>query len=126
MRIPIQYALSYPQHKAMAYDNALSFEELMTLTLEPMDMVRFPLLQVAYNVGIAKGIHPTVLNAANEVAVNRFLNKEIPFLAIEDIIVDALEYFTNEHVSSITTLMEVDQAVRAYAIGRNVLPAKGV
>lgn len=115
MRIPIQYALTYPQHMPMAFDNALRFDSPLAMQFEPMDQNRFPLLRIAYEVGEAKGIHPTVLNSANEVAVARFLNNEITFLDIERIIQESLAYFTNSEPSSLDTLLEVDQLVRKYA-----------
>ncbi len=115
MRIPIQYALSYPRHAAMAYDNALRLDQIGTLTFEPMDMERFPLLALAYQVGAAKGIGPAVMNAANEIAVARFLNDEISFLEIEALIHRCLSQFKNCPVTSLAMLQDVDRQVRAYA-----------
>lgn len=115
MRIPIQYAMSYPHHSPMAFGNELRLDQIGALTFEPMDVERFPLLALAYQVGEAKGILPAVLNAANEIAVERFLKDEISFLEIESMIAHCLDRFENQPVTSLAMLQEVDSMVRTYA-----------
>lgn len=85
MKVPIQYALSYPNRMPLATD-PLDLTKLGQLHFAKMDMERFPLLRLAYECGRTGGTLPTVLNAANEVAVARFLRGEISFLAIEEVV----------------------------------------
>lgn len=89
MRVPIQYALTYPERRPSPA-SPLDLLRAGTLHFKDMDFARYPCLKMAYEAGRAGGTAPTVFNAANEVAVARFLNREIPFLAIEDIIASAL------------------------------------
>ena len=81
MRIPIQYALTYPRRRPLPLDR-LQLAEVATLTFHEPDPVRFPALRLAYQVLRQGGTAPAVLNAANEVAVAAFLQEKIPFLEI--------------------------------------------
>lgn len=90
MRVPIQYALTYPDRQ-QAPSSRLSLAQIGQLNFREMDYNRFPCLSMAFEAGRLGGTAPTVFNAANEIAVARFLNGEIPFLLIEDIIADALQ-----------------------------------
>lgn len=92
MRMPILYALSYPRHLALDL-KPLDLETIGTLTFKPMDYDRFPLLALAYKVGKLGGLYPTVMNAANEKAVALFLNNEVSFLDIENMVIHAVETF---------------------------------
>ncbi|WP_126426443.1 1-deoxy-D-xylulose-5-phosphate reductoisomerase [Brevibacillus marinus] len=85
MKVPIQYALSYPQRMPLASE-PLDLTKVGQLHFAEIDLERFPLLRLAYECGRAGGTLPAVLNAANEVAVARFLRGEISFLAIEQIV----------------------------------------
>lgn len=85
MKVPIQYALSYPHRLPLATE-PLDLLKYGTLHFAPMDEARYPLLKLAYDCGKQGGTLPSVLNAANEVAVARFLRGEIHFLAIEQIV----------------------------------------
>lgn len=85
MRVPIQYALSYP-HRMPLMTEPLDLVKLGTLHFAGMDFGRYPLLQLAYECGRAGGTYTAVLNAANEVAVELFLKGSIGFLAIETIV----------------------------------------
>jgi len=78
MKIPIQYALTYPERKPLPVKR-LQLEEVAQLTFQAPDPVRFSSLRLAYEVLGAGGTAPAVLNAANEVAVSAFLRDEIPF-----------------------------------------------
>jgi 1-deoxy-D-xylulose-5-phosphate reductoisomerase len=85
MRLPIQYALTYPER----WPNprfALDPFRLGSLTFEAPDMARFPCLRLAYEAAAMGGTAPCALNAANEVAVNAFLKKEIAFFRIPDVV----------------------------------------
>lgn len=89
MRIPIQYALTYPDRLPLESE-PLDLIKMGTLHFAAPDFERYPCLGFAYEAGRKGGTMPTVLNAANEVAVSRFLAGEIPFLAIEDIIASVM------------------------------------
>ena len=91
MRTAIQYALTYPTR--IEKNNPLDIHELSTLNFEPMDFNRFKMIQFAYDALKIGGTMPAVMNAANEYAVEKFLNDEITFLEIEDIV----ESRMNEH-----------------------------
>ncbi len=84
MRLPIQYALTYPRRIVNTSDS-LSLAEIGSLTFSNMDYERFPLLDLAYAVGLKGGNMTTILNGANEMAVDMFLNDEISFIDIERI-----------------------------------------
>ncbi|ULL17303.1 1-deoxy-D-xylulose-5-phosphate reductoisomerase [Paenibacillus sp. H1-7] len=90
MRVPIQYALTYP-HRLSNPSRPLNLAEIGKLHFREMDFDRFPCLRMAYDSGKAGGTATTVFNAANEVAVDRFLKGEIAFLQIEDIIARTLD-----------------------------------
>ena len=124
MRIPIQYALTYPHRETMKQDNRLDLAALKELTFREMDFKRFPLLALAYEVGKRKGNMGAVLNGAYEEAVRLFLNHEITFLEIEAAVkkaVDEVPYIASP------TLAQLEQSdalareiVRAYKKGANV------
>ncbi|WP_144933095.1 1-deoxy-D-xylulose-5-phosphate reductoisomerase [Paenibacillus sp. 32O-W] len=90
MRVPIQYALTYPNRKKTP-TAPLRLAELGKLHFKPMDMERFPCLAMAYESGRMGGTAPAVFNAANEIAVSRFMKGEITFLQIEEIIERVLD-----------------------------------
>lgn len=103
MRLPIQYALYYPDRKPMKGER-LDFAKISQISFENPDIITFRGLQLAYDAGRAGGNVPTVYNAANEFAVNRFLNKEIAFADIVDMIekaMDSIEYISNPDVDEI-------------------------
>ncbi|MEW6620512.1 MAG: 1-deoxy-D-xylulose-5-phosphate reductoisomerase [bacterium] len=85
MKIPIAYALSYPERLKEVLPS-LNLTQIKSLTFEEPDFDRFPCLSYGYEAGERGGTLPAVLNGANEVAVHRFLNKEIMFMDIPDII----------------------------------------
>ncbi|OKP83820.1 1-deoxy-D-xylulose-5-phosphate reductoisomerase [Paenibacillus sp. P32E] len=91
MRVPIQYALTYPDRWASPAKR-LSLAQVGQLTFREMDYVRFPALKLAIECGKAGGTNTTAFNAANEIAVARFLRHEIPFLRIEEIIEEVLQH----------------------------------
>ncbi|MBB6732887.1 1-deoxy-D-xylulose-5-phosphate reductoisomerase [Cohnella zeiphila] len=89
MRVPIQYALTYP-HRHSSPAAPLDLVKAGALHFREMDLERFPCLRLAYEAGRTGGTAPTVFNAANEAAVARFLKGELPFLAIESVIEQVL------------------------------------
>lgn len=112
MRVPIQYALSKPKRVDLYGGKRLNLWEIGTLHFAKPDFERFPSLRLAYYAGKKGGTLPTVLNAANEVAVEAFLRREIPFLQIEELVEKAM---MNHHViedPSLEEILDVDEEVR--------------
>ena len=89
MKLPIQYALFYPDRRAMR-DNRVDFFKLGSVTFEEPDMETFYFLMLAYEAGKRGGSLPTVFNAANELAVSMFLRQEAKYLEISEIIEDCM------------------------------------
>ncbi|WP_151735095.1 1-deoxy-D-xylulose-5-phosphate reductoisomerase [Paenibacillus tengchongensis] len=116
MRVPIQYALTYPQRLASPAKR-LSLAEAGRLTFREMDLVRYPALRMAIESGKSGGTTTTAFNAANEVAVARFLRREIPFLRIEEIIEEVLQQHQNIAGPDLLQIKECDAAVRQLAAG---------
>jgi 1-deoxy-D-xylulose-5-phosphate reductoisomerase len=114
MRVPIQYALSYPDRMAMPSANRLDLAQIGKLHFQEMDMERFRCLHLAYEAGRLGGTMPTVLNAANEVAVGAFLEGKIQFLQIEELIEKALSAHKIIANPSLSTIQEVDKETRQY------------
>jgi 1-deoxy-D-xylulose-5-phosphate reductoisomerase len=116
MRVPIQYALTYPDRIPLPSANRLNLASVGKLHFQEMDFERFRCLQFAYTAGKIGGTMPTVLNAANEAAVAAFLEGKIRFLQIEDLIEKAL---TAHHVienPSLQQIQEVDRETRQYVL----------
>lgn len=114
MRVPIQYALTYPQ-RMQTPSTPLNLAKLGQLQFREMDYERFPCLKLAFDSGIAGGTAPTVFNAANEAAVARFLQGEISFLEIEDIIAAALDQHQVISAPSLQQIEETDVFTRQFA-----------
>ncbi|MFD2443556.1 1-deoxy-D-xylulose-5-phosphate reductoisomerase [Bacillus sp. CGMCC 1.16607] len=114
MRVPIQYALTYPDRLPLPTSKRLNLAEIATLHFKEMDFNRFRCLAFAYEAGKKGGTLPTVLNAANEVAVARFLTGKIKFLEIEELIEKALIAHDNMSNPSLATIQEVDTETRQF------------
>ncbi|MFD2613040.1 1-deoxy-D-xylulose-5-phosphate reductoisomerase [Paenibacillus gansuensis] len=114
MRVPIQYALTYPDRIASPTE-PLNLARLGTLHFREMDYDRFPLLRMAFEAGRAGGSAPTVYNAANEAAVARFLRGGIPFLAIEAIIEEVLSRHDTIHEPQLDEIFACDAWARKEA-----------
>src|SRR5690606_20866715 len=114
MRVPIQYALTFPERCHFQTDTRLDLAKIGQLHFEEMDFERFRCLEFAYEAGKAGGTLPTVLNAANEVAVHAFLSGKISFLAIEDLIENAIARHTIINNPDLDTIEEVDSETRGY------------
>lgn len=115
MRLPIQYALNYTDRKEHVA-RTIDFYEISKLTFEKPDMDTFRCLKLAYKAGKRGGLMPTILNGANEVAVDLFLQRKIKFLSIADMIEEALDHF-KEYIDldlTIDNIIEVDKKVRKY------------
>lgn len=113
MKIPIQYALSYPD-RWQCSGKSLDFWDIMDFKFIKPDFNTFKGLDIAYRAGREGGIMPCVMNGANEVAVEEFLNKKIGFLDIYDLIYDAMEHFTNIENPDLEELFNVDKEIRIY------------
>ena len=111
MRIPIAYALAWPERLQTPADR-LDLKSVGRLDFEAPDLERFPALRLAREALEAGGAAPIVLNAANEVAVARFLNGEIGFLEIISIVDRALQFADFEAPGSINDVLEIDRTVR--------------
>lgn len=114
MKGPIQYALSHPERWPLE-SKRLDLATIGKLHFREADMKRYPCLRMAYEAGRAGGTVPTVFNAANEVAVERFLNGEISFLAIESLIEDVLSRHTPQSNPDLEELFAVDRWAREIA-----------
>lgn len=111
MRIPIEYALLYPSRFENEYKK-IDFKKIKNLSFEEMDFKRFPLLKLAYDVIGKKGILPTVFNAANEAAVNLFLNDKINFLDIEDIVFSSVKNAKSLILPTIADIIRIDTEIK--------------
>ncbi len=114
MRVPISYALHYPDRAPLPVA-ALDLAAVGSLTFEPVDTVAFPCLRLAREAAAAGGTAPCVLNAANEVAVHAFLAGRIAFTAIAGVISASLEELGSQPVRAFETLFEVDRQARELA-----------
>jgi len=114
MRVPISYALHYPDRVDVPV-RALDLTEIGALTFEPVDQEAFPALGLARAAAIAGGTAPCVLNAANEVAVHAFLSGKLSFLGIPAVIEGALERLPATRVRAFESLYEADRQARAVA-----------
>ena len=115
MKIPIQFALTYPERRPMAMNNSFLFSHA-ELTFEPPDYEQFPCLLMAYDSLQAGGTVPAVLNAANEVAVTLFIKGEIKFSDIPVLIDTALQLHTMKHNPSLDDYLEADQWARSVTL----------
>ena len=112
MRIPIQFAMSYPERMDLKQGKSLNLAEVGTLEFKPMDFERFPCLKMAYEAGMQGGSCPTVLNAANEAAVDLILRNKISFLEIETVVAEALNKHQKIDHPSLEQILQLDQEVR--------------
>jgi 1-deoxy-D-xylulose-5-phosphate reductoisomerase len=114
MKLPIQYALGYPKRLANTFER-FSFFDYPQLTFEKPDLEAFRNLQLAFDAGNRGGNAPAVLNAANEVAVARFLKDELTFTRMTDAIEHALARVDWEAKPDLEALIASDEAARAAA-----------
>ena len=119
MKFPIQYALLYPERRVAPF-GTLDFAKMRTLEFFPVDPVRFPAVALAYEAGRAGGSMPAVLNAANEIAVARFLSGDLPFLGIVALVREVME----RHGGNVSPLRTVEDALEWDRWARN--EARGI
>lgn len=114
MRVPIQYALSYPERMTSPAER-LNLAKITKLHFRELDTARYPMVRYAYESGRIGGTATTVFNAANEVAVARFLQGEIAFLDIERIVENALAGHRVQVDPSLEIIEETDREIRQAA-----------
>ena len=119
MKFPIQYALLYPERVTAPFAR-LDLAKIRTLDFQPVDAQRFPAVKLAYQACGAGGSMPAVLNAANEVAVERFLAGELSFTSIVEIVSRVLE----KHARHVSAIGSVDDALHWDGWARN--EARGI
>lgn len=113
MRLPILYAMSYPER--VESDLTFDMAALGQLDFSPPDFERFPCLRLAYEAAERGGAHSIALNAADEIAVEAFLERAIPFPAIPRTIEEVLEAIPESHPASIPEVLALDQQAREMA-----------
>jgi 1-deoxy-D-xylulose-5-phosphate reductoisomerase len=119
MKFAIQYALLYPE-RVPSHFGRLDFAKIRSLEFLPVDARRFPAVELAYESSRTGGSMPAVLNAANEIAVERFLAGELPFVGIVDIVRRVLD----RHAGHVSAIDSVDDALGWDAWARN--EARGI
>jgi 1-deoxy-D-xylulose-5-phosphate reductoisomerase len=111
MRTPIAHALAYP-HRMESGVQPVDLTKIGNLVFESPDFKRFPCLKLAYDALEAGDTAPAILNAANEIAVQAFLDRQIGFLMISQLIAHTLEKVPNKVATSMDILLEQDRAAR--------------
>lgn len=118
MRLPIQYALTYPRRLPLIGGKKLSLSDIGSLHFIKPDFKRFHALELAYEAGRKGGSMPCVLNAANEQANALFLKGKIKFLDIERLVEEAMRAHSYIENPALEQLLEIDQWARAYVLKR--------
>jgi 1-deoxy-D-xylulose-5-phosphate reductoisomerase len=121
MRVPISYALTYPERAGTPIP-ALDLAAGLSLEFHAPDLETFPLLALAREAGARGGSYPCAFNAANEVAVTAFLAGRLPFLGIGDVVADTLESVDGAEAGSLEDLVDADAEARELA-ERSLAPA---
>jgi 1-deoxy-D-xylulose-5-phosphate reductoisomerase len=114
MRVPISFALTYPERSATEAE-PLDLGIGLTLEFEPPDLETFPLLALARRAGESGGTHPCAYNAANEVAVQAFLGGRLPFLRIAEVVEETLATVDGTRADDLDELQEADAEARRLA-----------
>jgi len=115
MKLPIQYALSYPRRWLNPELPRLDWNKISSLNFEPVDYNKFPCLKLAMDAGKSGGTYPAVLCAADEVAVELFLSHRIGFTDIAKIVQKTLEQHRNTSQPSLEEILAADAWAREYA-----------
>jgi len=113
MRIPIQYALSYPERLPNKFPR-LDFARWSTLTFQEPDLDKFACLRLAYQAIADGGTAPTVLNAANEIAVHAFLDEQLKFVDIPRMVDSALQRHQNHRAADLDAVISADRWAREF------------
>jgi 1-deoxy-D-xylulose-5-phosphate reductoisomerase len=114
MKIPIQYALTYPE-RALSKFVRIDFPKLREMTFFEPDLDRFQCLRLAFDALHTGGTMPAALNAANEIAVERFLDGKISFLQIPETICRTMEQHTTKSSPTLEDIIEADSSARTFA-----------
>ena len=114
MRLPIGYALGWPDRAAAPF-GALDWSRPLSLTFEPPDRSVFRCIDLAYAAGRHGGSAPAWLSAANEVAVEAFLDGTLAWSAIADVVAETLEAWVDDHVDQVEGVLAADEEARARA-----------
>ena len=117
MRLPIIYALDYPERNFNTIER-LDFSKLKDLSFSAPDEIRFPCLKIAKDALSSGGLMPRIMNAANEVLVQAYLDDLIGFYDISDHIIEIMNQFKNETNLTIEKIMEVDKEARRLTLER--------
>ena len=112
MKLPIQYSLFYPERKQLPFNLFCDLLSVKKLEFEKPDYEKFPCLKLSYEVAAKGQSYPIVLNAANEIAVDLFLNEKISFTDIEKIISKALDAHKPTEPQSLEEILEIDKETR--------------
>src|SRR5205814_6105738 len=115
MTIPIGYALAYPERLPLDYLRSLDLPAAGTLTFIAPDRDRFPCLDLAYRALRAGGTMPAVLNAANEIAVERFLAEDIGYRDIPAVVAAVMDTHALAPAADLATLLAADAWARSTA-----------
>jgi 1-deoxy-D-xylulose-5-phosphate reductoisomerase len=115
MRTPIAHALAYPDRIASGV-GPVDLVQIGQLVFQRPDFQRFPCLKLAYDALLAGGTAPAILNAANEVAVQAFLDRKIGFRAIDRVIADVMDKLPHGDITDIGALLEQDRRAREAAL----------
>lgn len=116
MRLPIQYALTYPRREPLINGQSLDLIKLGSLTFKKADFNRFKALQLAYHAGKTGGSLPCVLNGANEMANALFREGKIEFLQIEELVEMAMNHHETVKDPTLEQLMEIDRWARNFVL----------
>lgn len=114
MRVPIQYALTYPERIFSRFNSEFDITKIGSLHFEKFDFKRFPALRLAIDAGKIGGSMPAVLTAANEIAVAGFLNGQVAFHNMEALVENAMNHHQVIESPNLETILEVDRETRAY------------
>ncbi len=116
MRLPIGYALGWPDRSSVPF-GALDWTAAATLTFEPPDLDTFRCIGLAYEAGRSGGSAPAWLSAANEVAVEAFLDSRLTWSCIADVVAETLESWRDEPMDEVGSVLEADEEARHHARG---------
>ncbi len=119
MQVPLSYALAYPKRMSIKHEK-LDLAKLQNLSFFAPDEQKFPAIKICREVLEIDGSAPAVLNAANEIAVERFLKGEISFDKISTIVAQVLEKISHKEVDSIAEVLDFDQRARMWALSLNI------
>ena len=117
MKLPIQYALTYPDRLPMT-ENELDFTKYAQLTFDEPDTETFFALALAQRAGREGGILPTIFNSADEAAVELFMKGKLSYLGISDAIAGAMDKIQNIENPTLEDIFNADKAAREYVYGQ--------